>query len=278
MTVPRSRPAARRLAVLAPVVLALALPALPARATLLEPALRVGVERPLLVEEFLAAGPEAPLPVVPGAAADLPSGTGDVPGVDGKRSPVLAGLLSLLVPGAGQFYNGSRSGWLFLGIEAAGWLTYASTRETGHDIEAQYKRFADGHWTFERYRDQNSTDCTTNGHSDNGVQDSTLVFLYETRRDDYYEDIGKLDIYSCGWDMSANREIYREMRNDSNDFLRASRTAGTVVFLNHLVSAVLAARGAARHNATLPGGTEVGFHVSPSIANPGATLLLSRRF
>ena len=130
-------------------VMAMALLAVPARALMLEPALRVGVERPLLVEQLLAA---APSNSEPGAAAGLDSDA-DVPGVDGKRSPILAGFLSALVPGAGQFYNGSRSGWLFLGLEAAGWITYASTRDTGHDIEGQYKRYADMHWTFERYRD-----------------------------------------------------------------------------------------------------------------------------
>ncbi|HEX7878142.1 MAG TPA: hypothetical protein VF720_01955 [Candidatus Eisenbacteria bacterium] len=256
-------------------LLALALLAGPARALVLEPTLRVGMERPLLVEDMLAAEPSSP---EPGAAANLEPGPPEVPGVDGKRSPLLAGFLSLVVPGAGQFYNGSRSGWLFLGLETAGWITYASARDTGHDIEEQYKRYADGHWTFERYRDPTFEDCPPEGHSDGGVQDSTLVFLYETRRDDYYEDIGKLDIYSCGWDSQANREIYREMRNDSNDFLRLSRTAGTMIFLNHLVSAVLAARGAAKHNARLPGGAELGFHMTPSITDPGATLIVSRRF
>jgi hypothetical protein len=266
---------------LGPAAFALVLACLaPAPASaLLEPELRVGEDRPLLAERALTStiGP-APASGVAILAADMTTGASGGPGKDGKRSPVLAGFLSLVVPGAGQFYNGSRSGWLFLGLEAAGWITYASTRDTGHDIEAQYKRYADRHWSFERYRDPAFEDCPPNGHSDGGVQDSTLVFLYETRRNDYYEDIGKLDIYSCGWDDPANREIYRGMRNDSNDFLRVSRTAATMVFLNHLVSGVLAARGAAKHNASLGGGTEVGFHVSPSITNPGATLLVSRRF
>ena len=232
--------------------------------------LRVGDERPLLAQRAL----DEPA----GTTPDARMGEANPPGVDGKRSPVVAGLLSFVVPGAGQFYNGSQSGWLFLGIEVAGWVTYASTRSTGHDIEDKYKRYADAHWTFERYRDQNFQNCPTEGHSDMGVQDSTLVVLYDTRRDDYYEDIGKLDIYSCGWDDPSSREDYRGMRNDSNDFLRASRTSATVVFLNHLVSGILAARGAARHNATLPGGGELGLQLNPSITNPGAALTLSRRF
>lgn len=201
-----------------------------------------------------------------------------LPKREGERSPLKVGLMSLVVPGAGQFYNKSSAAWAFLGIEAAGWVAWASMRDTGHEIEDRYKRFADAHWSFERYRDPSFEDCPPNGHSDGGVQDSTLVLLYDTRRDDYYEDIGKLDIYFCGWDAPASLAEYRDMRDQSNSFLRNSRYALTAVFLNHLVSAIHAARGAAQHNARLPGGAELGLELSPSITNPGAALIVSRRF
>lgn len=196
----------------------------------------------------------------------------------GYRSPVKAAILSLAVPGAGQFYNGSNTGYLFLGVEATGWIAWASLRSTGHDIEDRYKAYADRHWTFERYRDPNSGGCPTGGHSDGGLQDSTLVYLHDNRPDDYYEDIGKLDIYSCGWDAASNRSRYQDMRDESNSFLRNSRYALTMVFLNHLVSAVHAARGAAHTNARLAAGTDLGLQLSPSIVNPSARLTLSRHF
>jgi hypothetical protein len=197
---------------------------------------------------------------------------------EGRKSPAVAGALSLFIPGAGQFYNGQKIGYLFLGVEAAAWIAYGSMRTTGRREEEQYRDFADAHWSFLRYRDPTFEDCPTVGHSDGGVQDSTLMFLYDTRPGDFYEDIGKLLIYSCGWDTQANRDIYLGMREHSNDFLRRARYATTVVFLNHLVSAIHAARGAAGHNARLKGGTELKLGWSVNPVEPGASLALVRRF
>jgi hypothetical protein len=240
----------------------------------LAPALRVSDDRPLLAQRALGGIGDREKP----EEKEKPEPDPRMPKPDGHRSPLKVGLMSLVVPGAGQFYNGSNSGWLFLGVEAAGWIAWASMRDTGHDIEDRYKRFADAHWSFERYRDPSFEDCPPNGHSDGGVQDSTLVFLFDTRRDDYYEDIGKLDIYFCGWDSPASLAEYRDMRDDSNSFLRSARYALTAVFLNHLVSAIHAARGAAQHNARLPGGAELGLELTPGLVNPGAALTVSRRF
>jgi hypothetical protein len=198
-----------------------------------------------------------------------------------RRNPIVAGLLSAAVPGAGQFYNGNQLGYLFLGVETAAWLAHFSMHDTGMDIQDQFKKFADQHWAWERYRDTSFEDCPPEGHSDlggSGVQDSTLMSLYNTRRDDFYEDIGKLSIYFCGWDAQSNKDIYRDMREDSNNFLRNARYATTVVFLNHLVSAIQAARGAARHNARLTGSMEIDLNLSPQLANPMAQLVLSHHF
>lgn len=201
-----------------------------------------------------------------------------MPGPRGRKSPALAGLLSAVLPGLGQAYLGQQSAYAFLGIEAAAWIAHASLRDTGKDKEREYKRYADAHWTFERYRDPNSSPCTSDGHSDQGVQDSTLVFLYETRRDDWYEDIGKLTIYSCGWDSPDNRLFYRDMRDDSNDFLRASRYATSIVLLNHIVSALAAAKGAASHNQHLTGNLDLQIDLEASLLRPGATVALRRTF
>src|SRR5262245_37623702 len=51
---------------------------------------------------------------------------------DGEKtppSPILAGFLSALVPGTGQFIQGQRRGWIYLGIEAAGWFTYLAVHD-----------------------------------------------------------------------------------------------------------------------------------------------------
>lgn len=225
---------------------------------------------PLLAQRAIESGRGGP------KAGDTPDARVTKP--TGRKSPALAGLLSAVVPGAGQAYLHNQSGYAFFGVEVAAWLAHFSLRDTGKDKEREYKRFADGHWSFERYRDPNSGPCTADGHSDRGVQDSTLVFLYDTRRDDWYEDIGKLTIYSCGWDSPANRLFYRDLRNDSNDFLRAARYATSVILLNHIVSALAAAKGAASHNQHLTGGLELQIDLQASLVRPGATVALRQTF
>jgi hypothetical protein len=195
-----------------------------------------------------------------------------------RRSPVVAGLLSAIVPGAGQLYNHDRLGYLFLGIEAAGWMAKISMHDTGATKEREFKRYADGHWSWARYRDPNSACPVGWGHSDGGMYDSTLVSLYDTRRDDFYEDIGKIDLYGCGWDDPASRALYRDMRDNSNYFLRNARRAATVIFLNHLVSAFQAARKAASDNQRLLGGTDIDLRWSAAKDQPLASLVVTHRF
>lgn len=254
-----------------------------ARRLALEPAVHAHPALPAVLAQRATDGPparHAQRAILPPRTDAAPAGTPDarLAAPTGRKNPALAGLLSALVPGAGQAYLGSQSAYGFFGVEVVAWTAHFATKATGDAKEKEYKRYADAHWTFERYRDQNSGPCTVDGHSDGGVQDSTLVMLYTTRRNDWYEDIGKLSIYSCGWDAPGNRIKYRDMRHDSNTFLSHARTATSVILLNHLVSALLAARGAARHNVHLTRGLELDWKVTPSLAQTSGTLTLRQTF
>ena len=92
------------------------------------------------------------------------------------------------------------------------------------------------------------------------------------------EDIGKLQIYACGWDNQDNRAAYRDMRHDSNSFLSKSRTATSVILLNHLVSALLAARGATKHNLQIAGGLELDWKITPSLTHTSGRVMLRQTF
>lgn len=70
----------------------------------------------------------------------------DVYGYEPK-SVKRAFLQSFLIPGWGQWYNGSRwKPFVFLGLEAAGWYGWSNFRSNGNDKEVEYKAFADAHW------------------------------------------------------------------------------------------------------------------------------------
>ncbi|MHC1736967.1 MAG: hypothetical protein AB9882_03020 [Ignavibacteriaceae bacterium] len=70
---------------------------------------------------------------------------------EGKK-PFLAGVLSLILPGAGEFYSESyiKSG-IFLALEAAAITTAIIYDNKGDDQTSIYKNFADGNWDVSKY-------------------------------------------------------------------------------------------------------------------------------
>ena len=70
----------------------------------------------------------------------------------GRKSALLAGAMSLVVPGAGEIYTNSywRAGG-FLLAEAGLWVFYASYYSKGNDQTTLFQNFADEHWSVVRY-------------------------------------------------------------------------------------------------------------------------------
>lgn len=69
-----------------------------------------------------------------------------------RYSPLTAGLLSAVVPGAGQFYT--KSYWQsasFLGAEVLVWIAYAMYERQGNQRTDAFRQFADLHWSVVRY-------------------------------------------------------------------------------------------------------------------------------
>jgi len=61
-----------------------------------------------------------------------------------KKSPFLAGGLSLLIPGAGQVYNGEYvKGGMFLGIETALWIFSSHFEKKGDEVTRIFENYAD---------------------------------------------------------------------------------------------------------------------------------------
>ena len=170
------------------------------------------------------------------------------------RSSKLAFLMSLIVPGLGEFYYGAeKRGAVFLAVEAGTWVAYASWYNRGCSIERDFRRFADLHWSEEGYRrwDQNTPESFY-------MRTERLPSKQEDIQQ-YYELIGKYDQFVFGWDdgrdpqgrpagtdysihprnvTSPNRLAYEIDRDRSNRyFKRSSRILGVVV-VNHLVSAI----------------------------------------
>jgi len=159
------------------------------------------------------------------------------------KSSGKAFLYNLILPGTGHLYAGYKRGWAHLGVEGLTWFTYFYYHDRGITKENEFEAYADDHYAIAKY--DSLCNCETSDESE------TLHRFYETNKQHYYEDIGKLENYWYGWDDyagpegpgppygdSANKNFYRGIRADSNNFLKNARYALVLGFVNRVVSAV----------------------------------------
>jgi hypothetical protein len=178
------------------------------------------------------------------------------------KSPLKAFAMSLAIPGAGQYYTGSKiKAGTFLAADLLLWGGYLMYHGKGSDQEKSYKNYADQHYSSTAFNDWWGTlpDSTQNGYSHR---------LPATRNHEYYENIGKYDQFQPGWDDYAtlgwpppplpgetrdydatpNRITYLNMRKKANDYFSNASTMAMVSIANHLVSAFDAAISAKKYN------------------------------
>lgn len=172
------------------------------------------------------------------------------------KSPRKAFLFSALVPGTGELYAGTKRGILFLGIEATMWTGYALLSKKGKDIERDFQKLADEHWDNDRFL------VWKENYVAAGYDTMRFTHTLPEKKDQqYYELIGKYDQFVAGWDdfirepdspdssgTSKERLNYEDKRFQSNKHLKRASYALGVLFFNHLVSAIDAARYAAQRN------------------------------
>lgn len=206
--------------------------------------------------------------------------------VSNKKSPVLAGVLSLIVPGAGEIYSEEylKAG-IFLALEAAV-ITTAVIYDNKGDRKTN---------EFQDYADDYKSDPTT-GHYwsvikyaqwliDNKQADPNIIISNDPNlppweqvnwsllndaenghrlpnhgEQQYYELIGKYPQYSPGWndfnssdyhDVSANFLFYSTLRGDANDLYAVASTAVIGIYINHFLSALDAVWSTAQFNKDL---------------------------
>ncbi len=161
------------------------------------------------------------------------------------KSPQKAFLLSLLLPGAGQFYNESKTkAKIFVGSEASLWLGFLALRSVGSWKKSDYKNYAVEH-----------AGINPDGKDDKFYERMTF---YDDR--DQYNQFTRLfngpaapvypetDYWNWEWDSSNIRAEYRDLRNQSKNAYRRSLYLLGLAGLNRILSAVEAFRGAKKFN------------------------------
>ncbi len=202
--------------------------------------------------------------------------------IPGRKNPMLSGLFSAIIPGAGQVYN--EDYWIagiFVALEAAFIATAIIYDKKGDDQTESFQNFADENWSvvdyakwLNQYRNHSITiDETTPGlrpwERVNWIElnaaeneESDLSHTLPPHGDQqYYEQIGKYLQYSSGWNdfpgganqnvVSPNFKFYSGERGKANDFYNTASTAVIGIYINHLLSAAEAVWGATRFNSNL---------------------------
>ncbi len=178
------------------------------------------------------------------------------------KSPGKGFLYSMMIPGTGQLYAGSRTkAYIFMGIEALAWTGYMVWQHQGNKQEDDNNAYADSNWDPERYYNWLiETYGITSDTMEFEVGDETKTFTHhlpDTKTQQYYEMIGKYDQFRYGWtdsnyltkDSSSDyRENYLLDRDKANSKFDRAKLGAIVSIANHLFSAFDAALSARRYN------------------------------
>jgi hypothetical protein len=172
-------------------------------------------------------------------------------------------LYSLLLPGAGQMYTGSKlKAAFFLGVEIFSWYQYMTNYGDGQDLEDEYQAFANENWDPARYRawliEVKGVISDDSSYTGSDFTDSTFTHhLPDNKTQQYYEMIGKYDQFLFGWkdtdyakglSESSAREQYLSLRDESNSKFDTARNYAIVSIANRILSGFEAAFSARRLN------------------------------
>lgn len=161
-----------------------------------------------------------------------------------RKSPATAVLYSLLIPGMGELYaDGFDQGKYSLIAEGGLWLTYISFLQYGGWLRDDARRFVAVHSgaQIDSKNDQFFVDVgnfnDTYEYNEKKLIDRTPEKLYDVNGGYYWR-----------WDTDAHRSEFRAMRVSSERVLNNSKFVIGAVIVNHLFSAINAARLARLYN------------------------------
>ena len=199
-----------------------------------------------------------------------------------STSPRRAFLSSILLPGLGQFLAGnSMRGAIFSGIELAALGMYLNWNGKGKDTEDEFRKDAGEQWDPLAYRGWRGSTISRNSSITHALPCSSQVYkslgnesesggsldfgdCASTEIQQYYELIGKYDQYVAGWEdlvrlPEENRAVWTEVdsvenfrsqmrldyelkRDESNRYLKRASWMTGILLVNHIISAIDAAR------------------------------------
>ncbi|MGH2568341.1 MAG: hypothetical protein ACRDGA_08380 [Bacteroidota bacterium] len=161
-----------------------------------------------------------------------------------SKSATLAVVLSLILPGMGEWYAGNfDSGKYFLIADGSFWLTYGAFRLRGDWLREDARSFATLHAGAQFSGKDDQFAVNVGGYS--SVDDYNQARLRERR----FGQIYSAPDYAWLWDTDVNRMQFRDTRVKSDQMYENAKFAIGALVVNRLISAFSAGRAAARSNA-----------------------------
>lgn len=165
----------------------------------------------------------------------------------GRKSPALAAALSLLVPGLGEHYAGDFGAATYLLIaEGSLWLTYAAFDIYGTSLRNDARTYAalyagiDPRGKDDQFYVDIGNFINVQEFNERRLQDRQPERLYDPQAG-----------YGWQWVSDAARAEFKDRRLAAETALNNRKFVVAAIVVNHLVSAINAARIALAHNNAL---------------------------
>jgi TM2 domain-containing membrane protein YozV len=195
-----------------------------------------------------------------------------------RKSLSKAIFLSLLVPGGGEFYVGSKTkGRIFLGAEAMLWASFFGFRTYGAWAKDDYKSYAAVH-----------AGINLKGKSDDFFEDvnfytsrdeyNQLARLYQREKAEVYPEN---DFWDWQWDSPESQHYYRKLRNRSEAAYRKALFMLGLTAANRVLSVIDTIREVRKYNRKIDqefSSLGLSFDISPFGKNSRFKVTFSKSF
>jgi hypothetical protein len=193
-----------------------------------------------------------------------------------QKSVLLGVALSLVLPGAGEWYAGNLStGQYFMGADGILWLSYAGVSLRGNWIRDDARLYASEHagasmeGKAEKYEVDLGNFQSMDEYNQAKLRNREFDLLYD--RPDFV----------WNWDTEKNRLEYRALRIRSDEYFQNAKFFVGALVVNRIISAFSAWRSVNRHNKGLEtsGGWDLKAEIQGGLpANNGLAIKLSKSF
>ena len=192
------------------------------------------------------------------------------------KSVLLGVVLSLVLPGAGEWYADNLStGKYFMGADGVLWLSYAGISLRGSWIRNDTRLFATQHAGVVMSGKEEQFEV------DLGNFQSTDDYNQAKLRNREFDLLYQQPEYQWNWDAEKHRLAYRSLRIRSDEYFQNAKFVIGALVVNRIISAFSAWRSVNRYNRSLET-TEswnIGARIDGGLSGqPGLTIRLSKPF